>query len=158
MRLRSPPVNFGEPMPETFDPQTIWMVAVLLVVFMATRYVVPRLVAGVPFLDPRSVQQRIEAGEDVVVLDVRTPSEFTGSLGRVPGAVNVPLRDLAGRLAADAGELAGLKELPLFVICKTANRSPSAARLLKRRGFTNVAVIKGGMSAWKRAGLPVETG
>jgi len=144
-------------MPETFDSQTIWMVAILLVVFMATRHVVPRLVAGVPFLDPQTVQQRVTAGEDVVIMDVRTPGEFNGSLGHVPGAVNVPLGELAQRLAAGAEELDGLKGLPLFVICKTANRSPSAARMLRGRGFTNVAVIKGGMSAWKRAGLPVET-
>jgi rhodanese-related sulfurtransferase len=144
-------------MPETFDPQTIWMVAILLMVFMATRYVVPRLVAGVPFFEPQAVHQRLAAGEDVVIVDVRTPGEFTGSLGHAPGAVNVPLADLAGRLAAGAGEMDELKDLPVFVMCKTANRSPSAARLLKKRGFTNVAVIKGGMAAWKRAGLPIET-
>jgi len=69
----------------------------------------------------------------------------------------VPLGDLAGRLTAGAGDLDEFKGLPVFVICKTANRSPHAARVLKKRGFTNVAVVKGGMSAWKRAGLPVET-
>lgn len=143
-------------MPENFDPQTIWMVAILLVVFMATKYVIPRLVAGVPFLDPQTVQQRQAAGEEIVIVDVRTPGEFTGSLGHAPGAVNVPLNELAGRLATGAGNMDGLKDLPVFVICKTANRSPSAARLLKKRGFTNVAVVKGGMSAWKRAGLPIE--
>lgn len=143
-------------MPENFDPQTIWMVAILLVVFMATKYVIPRLVAGVPFLDPQTVQQRQAAGEEIVIVDVRTPGEFTGSLGHAPGAVNVPLNELAGRLATGAGNMDGLKDLPVFVICKTANRSPSAARLLKKRGFTDVAVVKGGMSAWKRAGLPIE--
>ncbi|MDX9859706.1 MAG: rhodanese-like domain-containing protein [Rhodospirillales bacterium] len=143
-------------MPENFDPQTIWMVAILLVVFMATRYVIPRLVAGVPFMDPQTIQQRQAAGEEVVIVDVRTHGEFTGSLGHVPGAVNVPLNELADRLAAGASGMDGLKDLPVFVICKTANRSPSAARLLKKRGFTNVMVVKGGMSAWKRAGLPIE--
>lgn len=147
-----------EPMPEDFDPQTIWMVAVLLAVFMATRFVIPRLVAGVPFLEPRDVQRRIEAGHEVLVVDVRTSREFASSFGHVPGAVNVPLADLAGRLAANAEEMEALKALPVFVMCRSANRSPSAARLLKKRGFTNVAVIKGGMSAWKRAGLPVEQG
>jgi rhodanese-related sulfurtransferase len=144
-------------MPEGFDPQTIWMVAILLMVFAAMKYVIPRLVAGVPFLDPQAVQQRMTAGEEAVILDVRTPGEFTGPLGHAPGSVNVPFGDLSGRLPAGAGELDELKDLPVFVICKTANRSPHAARLLKKRGFTNVAVVKGGMNAWKRAGLPVET-
>lgn len=144
-------------MPEGFDPQTIWMVAILLMAFAAMKYVIPRLVAGVPFLEPQAIQQRLTAGEDAVIVDVRTPEEFTGPLGHAPGAVNVPLGDLAGRLSAGAGDLDELKGLPVFVICKTANRSPHAARLLKKRGFTNVAVVKGGMGAWKRAGLPVET-
>ncbi len=144
-------------MPEGFDPQTIWMVAILLMAFAAMKYVIPRMVAGVPFLEPQAVQQRMTAGEEMVIVDVRTPEEFTGPLGHAPGAVNVPLSDLAGRLAAGAGDLDDLKALPVFVICKTANRSPHAARVLKKRGFTNVAVVKGGMSAWKRAGLPVET-
>ncbi len=144
-------------MPEGFDPQTIWMVAILLLGFAAMKYVIPRMVAGVPFLEPQAIQQRMTAGEEAIIIDVRTPGEFTGSLGHAPGAVNVPLADLAGRLTAGAGDLDDLKGLPVFVICKTANRSPHAARLLKKRGFTNVAVVKGGMTAWKRAGLPVES-
>jgi len=143
-------------MPTTFDPQTIWMVAILLLAFGATKYVIPRLIAGVPFFDPQAVQQRIAAGEEVMILDVRTVGEFTGSKGHVPGAVNVPLNEIASRLNAHAEEMEALKHLPIFVMCQTANRSPSAARQLRKRGFTNVAVVKGGMSGWKRAGLPVE--
>lgn len=143
-------------MPTTLDPQTIWMVAILLVAFGATKYVIPRLVAGVPFFDPQAVQQRIAAGEEVLILDVRTASEFAGSKGHVPGAVNVPLNEIASRLNAHAEAFESLKDSPIFVMCQTANRSPSAARMLKKRGFTNVAVIKGGMSAWKRGNLPVE--
>lgn len=143
-------------MPTEFDSQTIWMVAAILVAFGATKYVIPRLVAGVPFVDAEAVQRRIAAGEEVVILDVRTAGEFGGSRGHAAGAVNLPLNEMAGRLGAQAGDFDALKGLPIFVMCQTTNRSPSAARLLRKRGFTNVAVVKGGIGAWKRAGLPVE--
>ena len=140
-----------------FDPQTMWITALLVLAFLATKFIIPRLVAGgAPFVDNKAVQERINSGEEVVVLDVRTPGEFTGRLGHVPGAVNLPLADIAGRLTANAEEMDALKSTPIYVMCRTANRSPSAARLLRKRGFTDVSVIKGGMSAWKRSGLPVE--
>lgn len=143
-------------MPTEFDPQTIWMVAIILLAFGATKYVIPRLVAGVPFVDVDAIRQRIAAGEDVVILDVRTAGEFNGSRGHAAGAVSLPLSEMAGRLSANAEEFEALKDVPIFVMCQTANRSPSAARLLKKRGFTNVSVVKGGIGAWKRAGLPIE--
>ena len=100
-------------MPEGFDPQTIWMVAILLMAFAAMKYVIPRLVAGTPFLEPQIIQQRMTAGEDLVILDVRTPEEFAGPLGRAPGSVNVPLGELSSRLAAGAGDLDEIKGLPV---------------------------------------------
>jgi len=138
------------------DPQTIWMTAILVCAFFGMRYVVPRLVAGVPFTEPKVIHDRMAAGEDLVVIDVRSPGEFTGGMGHVPGSVNVPLGDLASRLHANAAEMEGLKVAAVFVMCRTNNRSPTAARLLRKRGFTNVQVVKGGLNAWKRAGLPIE--
>lgn len=140
-----------------FDPQTLWITTLLVLAFLATKFVIPRIVAaGSPFVDNKSVQDRINAGDEIIVLDVRTQGEFTGRLGHVPGAVNLPLADIAGRLNANAEEMEALKSTPIYVMCRTANRSPSAARLLRKRGFTDVSVIKGGMSAWKRSGLPVQ--
>ncbi len=142
---------------DKFDPQTLWITTLLVLAFLATKFVIPRIVAaGAPFVDNKSVQDRINAGDEIIILDVRTTGEFTGRLGHVPGAVNLPLADIAGRLNANAEEMEALKSTPIYVMCRTANRSPSAARLLRKRGFTDVSVIKGGMSAWKRSGLPVQ--
>lgn len=138
------------------DPQTVWMTVALVGVFFFVRFLMPRLVAGVPFVDPASVQQRIESGDDVLVMDVRTEREFTGRMGHIPGSVNVPLVELTQRLAAGGSEIEALKGAPVYVVCRTANRSPSAARVLRKRGFTDVQVIKGGVSGWARAKLPIE--
>jgi rhodanese-related sulfurtransferase len=78
---------------------------------------------------------------DPVLIDVREPDEFAA--GHVPGAVNVPLGQLAGRideLDADADT---------YLICQTGHRSATAAKFLKRAGFANARSVKGGTSAWR---------
>jgi rhodanese-related sulfurtransferase len=140
---------------EGLDQQTVWMTGILVALYFGTKFIVPRIVAsGAAFVDVTEVQKRIESGEEIVLLDVRTPGEFSG--GHPASAVNVPLAELTGRLIANAEEMDGLRAAPIFVVCRTANRSPSAARILKKKGFANISVVKGGVNAWKRAKLPME--
>ena len=116
----------------------------------------PRLMAGVPFVDPREIHEMIKDGKDVLVIDVRSPSEFTGNLGHVDGALNLQANELADRLGGAGGELDSLKNEPVCVVCRSENRSPRAAKLLTRAGFTNVCIMKTGMAGWNRQGFPVE--
>jgi rhodanese-related sulfurtransferase len=83
-----------------------------------------------------------------VVLDVREPWEF--AQGHVPGARLLPL----GQLLQRVRELDPAR--PTAVICETGNRSPSAAALLRHRGFAAVHNVAGGTAAWVRSGFPVE--
>ena len=144
-------------MPEAlknFDPNTVVMVAVLALAFLVVKFVVPRLMSGgAVFVDAAAMKQAMDIDPNVVVVDVRSTGEFAG--GHVPGAVNVPLGDLAGRLRDKPADMEAIKDAPIFVMCHAANRSPSGARMLKKAGFTRVHVLKGGMSGWKRANLPV---
>ncbi len=102
-------------------------------------------------LNPQTVASRQAAGEDLVLLDVRSPEEFTGELGHVPGARNIPVDKLGSRL----DELADAAKKPVALFCKTDRRSAKAADLLTRNGFADVHVVRGGMTAWRQAGLPV---
>jgi rhodanese-related sulfurtransferase len=88
----------------------------------------------------------------MAVIDVRGRDEFTGPLGHIAGAVNLPVGELGGRLA----ELAAFKTQPLTLVCRTDKRSASAAALLRDAGFRDVRVLRGGMERWNRDGLPVE--
>lgn len=128
----------------------VFVGAVLMMKFL------PRFMAGVPFIDPRAIHEMIQDGKDVLVIDVRSPSEFTGNLGHVDGALNLQADELADRLGRADGKLDSLKNEPVCVVCRTENRSPRAAKLLTRAGFTNVCVMKTGMAGWNRHGLPVE--
>jgi phage shock protein E len=74
------------------------------------------------------VLEKIKAGAKVV--DVRTPDEFRD--GAYPGAVNIPLQDLARRLAEVP------KDKPVVLYCASGARSGMAARLLRQAGYGDV--------------------
>ncbi len=83
---------------------------------------------------------------DAVLLDVREDDEWDA--GHVDGAVHVPLSDVPARL----GELPDAD--PLYVICRSGNRSGRAAAWLNAQGVDSVNVA-GGMKAWATAGKPM---
>lgn len=84
-----------------------------------------------------------------VVIDIREPEEYVS--GHVPGARLMPL----GRLPQHLGEVP--RDRPVYLICRSGNRSLAAAELLARAGIDAVSVA-GGTSAWQRAGNPVTSG
>jgi rhodanese-related sulfurtransferase len=87
-----------------------------------------------------------------VLLDVRTPAEFTQ--GHLPGAVNLDVES--------AGFVAGLASLdktaPYAVYCRSGNRSKVALTAMAQAGFGTAFDLAGGISAWKSAGGEVVTG
>ena len=78
--------------------------------------------------------------KDAVLLDVRTPEEF--SEGRVPGSRNLPLQNID-----TAEEAVKDKDTPLFVYCYSGARSRQAVNRLQKMGYTSVTNI-GGISAY----------
>jgi rhodanese-related sulfurtransferase len=84
-----------------------------------------------------------------VIVDVRTPGEFAG--GHLEGAVLIPVQEFQRRL----GELAPYKQAPIFVYCRSGNRSTVAAKLLVDSGFENVINLRRGIVDWTQEGLPV---
>ncbi len=98
-----------------------------------------------PTITVEALKDRIATGTATFILDVRTPEEYDGPLGHIEGARLIPVPELAQRL----GELADVKEGPIFVICHFGGRSARATRMLLEAGFqaNNVA---GGMQAWNK--------
>jgi rhodanese-related sulfurtransferase len=97
-------------------------------------------------IEPHEALRRVKKGD--VLIDVRQPSEL-GAL-RAAKAVNVPLGDLAGYVAGfDADK-------PIMLVCRSGSRSRRAAKVLAGQGFTDVSNVRGGLTAWGRAGLPLK--
>jgi len=90
-------------------------------------------------------------GNDVVVIDVRTPGEFEAV--HLAHAVNIPLSDISAR-ANDvrAYQLAGKS---VVLSCRTAARSHQAQERLASVGVTDVSILDGGIVAWESDGNPV---
>ncbi len=95
--------------------------------------------------------ERLNAEDRAQIVDVREPSEWA-TTGVPPGAVLIPLGQLEQRAPA---ELA--KDRPVYVICNSGNRSRTGASILIKLGYAEVYNVAGGIQAWLRARLPVET-
>jgi rhodanese-related sulfurtransferase len=103
------------------------------------------------WIESDELQRRLAAGDPVMLLDVRQPDEFAAPPGHLPGAVNVPLAELADRTL----DLARRKQ-PIVVVCKTDRRSARAAADLSAAGLKDVAVLRGGTDGWHQRGLTLE--
>ncbi|HQU91601.1 MAG TPA: rhodanese-like domain-containing protein [Pyrinomonadaceae bacterium] len=103
--------------------------------------------SGISEMAPAQVQTGTAAAYSQFV-DVRTPEEYAA--GHAYRAVNIPLDVLSEKL----GRLE--KNEPVYIICRTDNRSRQAAKILADAGYGQVVVVTGGTDAWQAAGLPME--
>ena len=89
------------------------------------------------------------ANLDPVILDVRRKSEF--DQGHIEGAVLIPVQEIQRR----HGELAEHKDDPIFIYCRSGNRSTVAAKILIDNGYTQIINLRPGIKDWVRHNLPV---
>ena len=90
---------------------------------------------------------------DVVLIDVRLPSEVTAMGGAIKAQQNVNIP--RGWLEWRATNVALKKDTPIVVYCGANIRSPLAADTLMKMGYSNVKNYSEGYIGWKRAGLPI---
>lgn len=107
---------------------------------------------SVSVISPKQLQDRIQAGEQVHLIDVRTPAEFREV--HVTVARNTPLESLD----CDAVLAGRPTNTPLFVICRSGSRGKQACEKLMAAGCTNVVNVEGGTMVWDQAGFPVVRG
>jgi sulfur-carrier protein adenylyltransferase/sulfurtransferase len=86
------------------------------------------------------LKKRLDAGDDVFILDVREPNEY--QICRIPGSVLIPLGELPRRYA----ELP--KDKDIVAQCKVGSRSAKAMEFLQSVGFKRVKNLKGGILDW----------
>jgi rhodanese-related sulfurtransferase len=107
----------------------------------------------VPSIEARELHAWIERGDDLVILDTRTPEEYSRFC--IPGGRSVPNGELPYRI----GEI--VRERPnarVVVNCAGRTRSIIGTRALQRMGLEDVVGLKNGTSGWVLAGLTLETG
>jgi rhodanese-related sulfurtransferase len=99
-------------------------------------------------IEPKQLFALIQKGAQQVVLDVRSAREFAS--GHVPSARHFPF------WSAPFRRVPAKPDDRLVVYCGHGPRAEMAVRALRARGFRNLLLLRGHMSAWRRAGLPVE--
>lgn len=102
---------------------------------------------GGNFISPNDTVQQINQRQ-AILIDIRNPDSYKA--GHIPQARNIP----AAELASKTEKLA--KDKPVIVVCDTGRSANSSAALLRKQGFKEVAILEGGLMAWKQAGLPTK--
>jgi len=101
------------------------------------------------YLSVAEVIRLLVEDDTVLLIDSRTAEEFTE--GHVPGAISVPINELADFVRSRDVAGAGL----LITMCGSTGRGEQAAEILASLGMARTAVLNGGLKAWKEAGQPV---
>jgi rhodanese-related sulfurtransferase len=104
---------------------------------------------GVQHVNPTQAQKLI-GDKRVVVLDIRTPGEF--STGKIAGAKNIDFQAPDFEQRIDSLD----KSKSYLVHCASGGRSTHSLMLFKKHQFQSIYHLDGGIKAWQKAGLPVE--
>ena len=111
----------------------------------------PGAITAKPWTDAHALRRALDAERAPAIVDVRGLWEFfSGPLGRLPTAVNVPLP----QLPACIKELSHLRLASIVLVSMTQVRATRAAMQLRAAGFRNVSILRGGMEQWNRLGFP----
>jgi rhodanese-related sulfurtransferase len=113
--------------------------------------------ARVRELMPWDVAARLQQPDAPLLLDVREPAEYAQA--RIAGSVNVPRGVLEAACEWDYDDtepaLAGGRERPVVVVCRSGQRSLLAAELMTEMGFVDVVSMRTGVRGWNDAELPL---
>jgi rhodanese-related sulfurtransferase len=126
------------------------VLAFLVSFFLLLATELRRKASGMTNIDPLAAVSLINS--EAVVVDLRNPEAY--SRGHIVNARNIPFDEFD----VDRDKVSKLKGKSVIAVCDTGISSTKAVGLLRKSGFENVFGLKGGMSAWSAAGLPVVTG
>ena len=92
------------------------------------------------------LKNKMKSDSTLIILDVRTPGELQGSLGKIEGVINIPIQQLEERIH----ELDKYKDKEIAVICRSGSRSKTGTAILSSNGF-NAKNILGGMIEYRKS-------
>lgn len=98
-------------------------------------------------IDSAELKARLDAAENVFLVDVRTPEEV--AQGAIPAALHVPMHLLPVR----QGELP--RDRDVVIYCRSGARSYHACQFLQQQGFSNTINLRGGIIDWARQGFKI---
>lgn len=128
---------------------TLLVTALLFSFFLLIFTELRRQATGMTDVEPQAAVKLINA--DAVVLDLRSADSF--ALGHIVNAKNIPFDELE----ASQDKIDKFKSKPILAVCNAGVTSTRAVKSLRKAGVENVYGLKGGISAWTQASLPLVT-
>jgi len=86
--------------------------------------------------------------DKALIIDIRDSESFKS--GHITSSKNIPLKDLINR----CNEIKQYDKF-IIVVCDMGSSSPNAGETLKKEGFDNIYILKGGINGWKMDNLPL---
>lgn len=133
---------------EFLSQNLLWVAAFVVVANLLVISVLQANVKGAHFVSALELPQLQRDGK-AVIIDVNDATQFAQS--HIPDAENFPLTDIN----ANNTTLLKHKNKTAIVVCQTGSRSAKAAKSLLALGFTDVHMLRGGMTSWIKENLPV---
>lgn len=124
---------------------TALMISFFMVIFTELR----RKASGITSVEPQAAVGLIN--NDAAIIDLRSADAF--ARGHIVGARNIPFDELE----ANQSKIDALKDKPILTVCDAGMTSGRAVTSLKKAGIERVYGLKGGISAWTQANLPLVT-
>ena len=102
-------------------------------------------------ITPEELKKKLDAGEDVLVVDLRHSLDFDASPETIPGALHVDAAELE-----EASEVIPRdREIVLFCACPNEATAARLALLLRSKGITRIRPLAGGYEGWRSRGFPM---
>jgi rhodanese-related sulfurtransferase len=106
--------------------------------------------SSAPSISQQELLKQIEAKSDILILDVRTPGEYSD--GHIPGAFHVDHREVETRI----NEITNYRNKPVIVYCYSGMRAGMVESYLIEQGFSQVKHLEGDWLEWKSNQRPSE--
>ena len=135
---------------EFTSENTVLVVLLMISFFVLIFSELRRKASGMVAVEPTAAVALINA--DGIVVDLRSQEAYAN--GHIVNAKNIPYDELEAGL----GKIDQFKSKPVVVVCDAGNSSTRAVALLRNAEYLSAYSLKGGMTAWTTAGMPVVTG
>lgn len=108
---------------------------------------------GIARITPEDLKLKLDAGDDILIMDVRNTLDFEADPHIIPNAVRIPSELLDTYPDVPSG-----REAVVYCTCPNEASSAQVALRLRQRGITHVRPLAGGLHAWRDHGYPMEAG
>ncbi len=127
------------------------LIIVTLMLVLVPSFRLPAAAESPDRIPAEELFQLIHVGAPPPIVDVRSRTEY--ERGHVPGAVHIPF----WRVFGQTSEIASYRNQPIVIYCEHGPRAALAKAALRLSGFHKILYLEGHLSAWRKAGLPLES-